>query len=62
MFSISACSRNILSACFFKVLKDFSSPRVSFPSLYNSSTNPSGASGWGVKLLFDLIKDFDYKI
>ncbi len=27
-----------------------------------SDTNPVGASGWGVKLLFDLIKDFDYKI
>ena len=24
--------------------------------------NPRGASGWGVKLLFDLIKNFDYKI
>ena len=25
-------------------------------------TTPVGASGWGVKLLFDLIKKFDYKI
>ena len=30
---------------------------------YNKSraTSPIGASGWGVKLLFDLIKKFDYK-
>ena len=27
-----------------------------------SDTNPYGASGWGVKLLFDLIKNFDYKM
>ena len=24
-------------------------------------TSPSGASGWGVKMLFELIKNFDYK-
>ncbi len=28
----------------------------------SSDTNPTGASGWGVKLLFDLVKNFDYKI
>ena len=28
----------------------------------SDSLNPRGASGWGVKLLFDLIKNFDYKI
>ena len=28
----------------------------------STKTSPTGASGWGVKLLFDLIKNFDYKI
>ena len=28
----------------------------------STKTSPSGASGWGVKLLFDLIRNFDYKI
>ena len=28
----------------------------------SNSLNPRGATGWGVKLLFDLIKNFDYKI
>lgn len=27
----------------------------------STSTSPSGASGWGVKMLFELIKSFDYK-
>ena len=28
----------------------------------STPTSPAGASGWGVKLLFDLVKNFDYKI
>ncbi len=28
----------------------------------SNSLNPRGATGWGVKLLFDLINNFDYKI
>ena len=28
----------------------------------STKTSPSGASGWGVKLLFDLTRNFDYKI
>ena len=28
----------------------------------STKTSPAGASGWGVKLLFDLTKNFDYKI
>jgi leucyl aminopeptidase len=28
----------------------------------SSKTSPAGASGWGVKLLFDLTRNFDYKI
>ena len=27
----------------------------------STKTSPSGASGWGVKLLFELIRNFDYK-
>ena len=27
----------------------------------STKTSPTGASGWGVKLLFELIKNFDYK-
>ena len=27
----------------------------------STKTSPSGASGWGVKLLFELIRKFDYK-
>ncbi len=27
----------------------------------STKTSPAGASGWGVKLLFELIKNFDYK-
>ena len=28
----------------------------------STKTSPTGASGWGVKLLFDLTRNFDYKI
>ena len=28
----------------------------------STKTSPAGASGWGVKLLFDLTRNFDYKI
>jgi len=28
----------------------------------STKTSPNGASGWGVKLLFDLTRNFDYKI
>ena len=28
----------------------------------STKTSPAGGSGWGVKLLFDLTRNFDYKI
>ena len=27
----------------------------------STKTSPSGGTGWGVKLLFELIRNFDYK-
>ena len=27
-----------------------------------NETAPAGASGWGIKLLFDIVKNFNYKI
>ena len=28
----------------------------------STKTSPAGGSGWGVKMLFDLTRNFDYKI